>query len=92
MYTFETGQIKWDLNKMAHWFKDLTQKECEQCKWFPSCFGPCNKQLLTHKGRFICTFDAMNLDAKEYLMYSFKYHLLYVFKLKFTTASIVNLF
>lgn len=73
---FETGQINWDLTKMAHWFKDLTQKGCEECKWFPSCFGPCNKQLLAHKGKFICTFDAMNMDTKEYLMYSFKYHLL----------------
>lgn len=59
-----------------HWFKDLTQKECEACKWFPACLGPCNKQLLAYKGKFICTFDAMNMDAKEYLMYSFKYHLL----------------
>jgi len=72
----ETGQINWDLNKMAYWFKDLTQKECEACKWFPACLGPCNKQLLAYKGKFICTFDAMNMDAKEYLMYSFKYHLL----------------
>jgi len=72
----ETGQINWDLTKMAHWFKDLTQKECEECKWFPACLGPCNKQLLAHKGKFICTFDAMNMDTKEYLMYSFKFHLL----------------
>ncbi|WP_313381161.1 radical SAM/SPASM domain-containing protein [Proteiniphilum saccharofermentans] len=73
---FETGQIKWDLTKMANWFKDITQKECEECKWFPACFGPCNKQLLAHTGKFICTFDSMNMDSKEYLMYSFKYHLL----------------
>lgn len=72
----ETGQINWDLTKIAHWFKDMTQKECEECKWFPACLGPCNKQLLAHKGKFICTFDAMNMDTKEYLMYSFKYHLL----------------
>ncbi|MDO4704243.1 SPASM domain-containing protein [Tannerella sp.] len=72
----ETGQVNWDLNKQSYWFKDLAQKQCEECKWFPACLGPCNKQLLAHKGNFICTFDAMNMDTKDYLVYSFKFHLL----------------
>lgn len=71
-----TGGIKWDRQKTALWFKDLLPDDCKQCKWFPACLGPCNKQLLLHKGEHICTFDAMNMGDKEYLMYSFKYHLL----------------
>lgn len=30
---------------------------------------------MLYKDKFICTFDAMNLNAKEYLIYLFKCHL-----------------
>lgn len=73
---FETGHLQWDLTKTANWLKDMDQSECVECKWFPACLGPCNRQLMANKGKFICTFDAMNMDTKEYLMYSFKFHLL----------------
>lgn len=73
---FETGYLQWDLTKIAYWLKDMDQKECIECKWFPACLGPCNRQLMANKGKFICSFDAMNMETKEYLMYSFKYHLL----------------
>lgn len=38
--------------------------------------GICNRQILAHSNERICTFDAMNLTRKEYLMYLFKYNLL----------------
>lgn len=46
------------------------------CEWLPACFGPCNKQLLAHKGENICTFDAINMNRKEFLIYAFKFRLL----------------
>lgn len=73
---FRTGQVSWDPTKYSYWFKDITPDKCTQCKWFPACRGICNKQLLNHTGKDMCTFDAMNMDTKEYLMYAFKYHLL----------------
>ena len=73
---FSTGKISWYEEKIHSWFEDLLPLDCKQCKWFPVCLGPCNKQLLSHKGEKLCTFDAMNMDNKEYMMYSFKYHLL----------------
>lgn len=72
---FTTGQVSWDSNKMAFWLKNIIQKKCEECKWFPACLGPCNKQILAHKNE-ICGFDSINMNTKEYLMYSFKFHLL----------------
>lgn len=72
----ETGIVEWDEEKMSLWFKDLQPQYCKECKWFPVCLGICNKQILLHKNEKLCTFDAMNLDMKEYLIYSFKYHLL----------------
>lgn len=75
-FNLETGQVVWDSSKMAQWFKDIQPEYCKQCRWFPACLGVCNKQLMAHPNEKICTFDSMNLDEKEYLMYSFKYHFL----------------
>ena len=46
------------------------------CKLLPACLGPCNKQIMLHPGENICTFDAINMTLKEYLMYLFKCQLL----------------
>lgn len=73
---YSTGRLNWNLNKMASWYEDITPQECIKCKWFPVCLGPCNKQIIANKGKHICTFDAMNMTTKEFLLYSFKYHLL----------------
>lgn len=72
----QTGQIQWNNNKMAYWMKDMQPEHCVQCKWFPACLGICNRQLMAHPKEILCTFDAMNLTPKEYLMYLLKYHLL----------------
>lgn len=72
----QTGFVSWDEKKTPYWYSDMMQKECEKCKWLPACLGPCNRQLMAHKGKFICTFDSMNLDEKEYLVYLFKYNML----------------
>lgn len=73
----ESGLVTWKKDVMDEWLGDMQQPECLSCKWYGACYGPCNRQLMAHKGQFICTFDAMNLSQKEYLMYLFKYNLLY---------------
>lgn len=55
---------------------DMQPEHCKNCKWFPVCLGPCNRQLIAHQGEKICTFDASSLTQKEFLMYLFKYNLL----------------
>lgn len=72
---FDSGNIRWDDNKIKRWYEDMQPKYCKNCKWFPSCLGICNRQLMKHKEK-ICTFDACNLTEKEYLMYLFKYNIL----------------
>lgn len=71
-----TGRLEWDLSKISYWQKDMLQDKCIKCKWLPACLGPCNRQLLAHKGNFICTFDSINMNTKEFLIYAFKFHLL----------------
>lgn len=72
----EKGIVHWNENKMAKWTKDLLPEHCKKCKWFPACLGPCNRQLLVHQDEEICTFDAMNMNSMEYLIYLFKYNIL----------------
>lgn len=71
-----TGQISWNDADINGWFADMQTEYCKDCKWFPVCLGICNRQLIAHKGEHICTFDAMNLEQSEYLMYLFKYNIL----------------
>lgn len=73
---YHSGEILWDEDKMESWFAEMQPDYCKSCKWFPSCLGICNRQLLAHNGEKICTFDACNLTEKEYLMYLFKYNIL----------------
>ena len=65
-----TGYVKWNENKIASLIKDITPQRCKECRLFPVCYGPCNKNLLTRKDP-ICTFDDINLSRKEYLLYLF---------------------
>ena len=76
-YNSLSSMIDWDESQINSWLCDMHQKECIECKWFGCCLGPCNHQLMKHKNEFICTFDSMNLSQKEYLMYLFKYNILY---------------
>lgn len=71
-----TGKVEWDSSKIGYWFADMQTEYCKNCKWFPSCLGICNRQLLAHKDEHICTFDACNLTEDEFLMYLFKYNIL----------------
>lgn len=84
---YDTGEIRWDMNKIASWTKDILPDYCTKCEWLPACYGPCNKQLLAHQNERICTFDAMNMTRKEYLIYIFKYHLLKNELARSTTAN-----
>lgn len=72
-----SGNIIWDEERIKNWFADMQRDYCKNCKWFPACMGICNRQLMAHPDEEICTFDACNLDSKEYLLYLFRYNLLY---------------
>lgn len=72
----DTGLVRWNEPILSEWLGDMQQQQCLECKWYGACFGPCNRQLMANRDTFICTFDSMNLDTKEYLMYLFKYNLL----------------
>lgn len=72
----ETGQVCWNADKMADWMSDKEYERCMKCKWFPVCLGVCNKQKNAHPDEEMCDFNIMGLTPKEYLMYSFKHHLL----------------
>lgn len=67
-----SGKVEWNENLMKDWFADMQPDYCKKCEWFPACLGPCNRQLMAHKGERICTFDASNLTRKEYLVYLLK--------------------
>lgn len=73
---FSTGQVRWNPHKIAYWMKDMIPQKCRECEWFPACLGPCNRQLMAHQEEEICTFDAINMNRKEFLMYIFKHRLL----------------
>lgn len=70
------GGLCWNAQKLALWMQEMQLQKCKECKWLPACYGICNKQLLANPGKDMCTFDAMNLTEEEFLLYSFKYHLL----------------
>lgn len=72
----DTGKITWHESTLKQWYDDMQPDYYKECKWYPACMGICNRQLMAHNGERICTFDAMNLTQKEYLMYLFKYNLL----------------
>lgn len=71
-FNAHTGIVSWDKDRMAEWYADMQPDYCKRCVWFPACNGSCNRQIMAHKGEQICTFGAMNLTRKEYLMYLFK--------------------
>lgn len=75
-FDLDSGRVNWNRNKINDWYRDMQTDYCKECKWFPVCLGICNRQLLAHRGEHVCTFDAMNLDQREYLMYLFKYNIL----------------
>ena len=72
----QTGEIKWDLNKVAQIPRILPNKRCSECCLYPCCLGPCNKNILKSPDR-TCIIDEMNLSMRDYLMYNFKLNLLY---------------
>lgn len=72
----ETGEILWNLNKIAQIPRVIKNERCNNCPLYPSCLGPCNKNLLKSPNR-TCIIDEMNLSMRDYLMYNFKLNLLH---------------
>ena len=75
-FDLQSGQVHWNETKVSYWLKEMLPQNCIDCKLLPACLGPCNKQIMLHPGENICTFDAINMTLKEYLMYLFKCQLL----------------
>ena len=75
-FDLQSGQVHWNETKLSYWLKEMLPQNCIDCKLLPACLGPCNKQIMLHPGENICTFDAINMTLKEYLMYLFKCQLL----------------
>lgn len=75
-FDLQSGQVHWNETKLSYWLKEILPQNCIDCKLLPACLGPCNKQIMLHPGENICTFDAINMTLKEYLMYLFKCQLL----------------
>lgn len=73
---YKTGSITWEESKIHDWFAEMQPQYCKECRWFPSCLGICNRQIIAHDEEKICTFDSCNLSQKEYLLYLFKYNIL----------------
>jgi len=72
----ESGDLSWDMNKISQIPRIITNSRCAECALFPSCLGPCNKNLLKSADR-TCILDEMNMSMQEYLMYNFKLNLMY---------------
>mgnify|MGYP000225095519 CR=1 FL=1 len=75
-FDLASGKVSWNETQIAYWFKEMLPSNCLKCQLLPACMGPCNKQIMLHPGENICTFDAINMTRKEYLMYLFKCQLL----------------
>lgn len=71
----ESGKVNWDIKKIAPLMQQKELEKCVKCKIYPSCLGPCNKNMLRSK-YFVCIVDEMNLTIDEFLMYNFKLNLL----------------
>lgn len=70
----DTGEIKWNTNKLAYAAKDMTVEKCKTCQLYPSCYGPCNN-IITG-GNTECYIDSIDLTRAEYFMFMYKRNLL----------------
>ena len=64
----QTGEVQWNLNKIAKIPRVLKNERCTKCALYPCCLGPCNKNILKSPNR-TCIIDEMNLSMRDYLMY-----------------------
>lgn len=65
-----TGQIEWNLNKLADCAKNLRPSKCKACRMYPSCYGPCNNHILA--GKENCYVEELDLSKEEYFLYLYK--------------------
>lgn len=66
----ETGEVKWDVNRLAYAVKDMTIEKCKQCRLYPSCYGPCNNLIMVDKKD--CYIDTIDLTRAEYFLFMHK--------------------
>lgn len=72
----KSGELSWNMSKISQIPRIMTNSRCSKCALFPSCLGPCNKNLLKSTDR-TCILDEMNMSMQEYLMYNFKLNIIH---------------
>lgn len=65
----KTGEIEWNLSKLAKLTNEMTPAKCHECRIFPICYGQCNIHLMN--GQTECYLDSLNLSRKEYFMFMY---------------------
>lgn len=67
----ETGEVNWNISKIANKIIQETPQKCIECKIYPACLGPCGQTLQQGKG-FKCIIDSVGLTMEQFVMYNFK--------------------
>lgn len=68
------GQIKWDNEKAEKYLniKTFDNTMCENCKFLPQCWGPCNqKQIENENLHGYCQLNLMELGLDDFICYRF---------------------
>lgn len=63
----DTGEIIWDKAKTAYLHNEQIAENCKSCKMFPSCGGPCRRQMsrgLEHK----CFLNDQGITMDDYAL------------------------
>lgn len=66
----ETGNVYWDVTKLARVSRNLQLDCCKTCRSYPDCYGPCNMHIFA--GTASCYMYSLNLSHAEYLMFQYK--------------------
>ena len=63
----ESGQIVWNVPKLAKDYNTLSPRRCLSCRMYPMCYGPCPNRI--NAGNATCYIDSLNMSRKEYFHY-----------------------
>ena len=71
-----TGQIEWDINKIAKRIGLATfeNPSCIKCKMLPLCMGPCSQKLMEMGGfdKQICSMKSVDTSLNDYILQDFR--------------------
>lgn len=63
----ESGQIVWNVPKLAKDYNTFSPRRCLSCRMYPMCYGPCPNRI--NAGNATCYIDSLNMSRKEYFHY-----------------------